>query len=328
MFAFRYDLRRPAWSLASPSELYTTAVEQAAFIDRHGLGPISVSEHHASDDGYLPAPIVLAGALAGATSTAHVSLCAVIAPLAHPIRLAEDIAVLDLASGGRISVVLGLGYRREEHDLLDVEWAGRARRFDETIEVLVRAWTGEPFEWRGRTVRVLPRPRQEPHPLLFVGGSTVRAAERAARFGLHFLAAVRDPALVEAYETACRARGAEPGLALLPPDGPAVVHVAEDPDKAWAQVGRHLLHDVQAYQRWQPPGQRTQVTDGGPFESVEDLRAAGHYRIVTPEECAAIVREHGSAVLHPLVGGLPAELSWPSLQLLADRVAPLLAAGA
>ena len=103
-----------------------------------------------------------------------------------------------------------------------------------------------------------------------------------------------------------------------------MVHVAEDPDRAWAEVGPHILHDAQVYDSWQTAGQRTLVT-GGAVDSVEALRADGRYRIVTPEECAAVVRAHGSAILHPLIGGLPPELSWPSLQLIADRVRPLLA---
>jgi alkanesulfonate monooxygenase SsuD/methylene tetrahydromethanopterin reductase-like flavin-dependent oxidoreductase (luciferase family) len=328
MFAVRYDLRRPAWSPAPREALYATALEQAAFVDQRGLGFVALSEHHGSPDGYLPSPLVMAAAVAAVTRTTHISLAALIPTLHDPVRLAEDVAVLDLISGGRISLVLGLGYRPEEYDLLGVPWAGRGRRLDDCIDVLLRAWAGERVEWEGRTVELQPLPLQRPHPPVFVGGSSPAAARRAARFGLGLLAAVDDPALPAAYEAECARLGRDPGF-VMTPSGPAMVHVAEDPDRAWVEVGPHLLHDAQAYDAWQVDdrGQRqsTHVT-GGAVDSVEALRADGRYCIVTPSECVDLLRAYGSLILHPLIGGLPPELSWPSLHLVADRVMPALSA--
>jgi alkanesulfonate monooxygenase SsuD/methylene tetrahydromethanopterin reductase-like flavin-dependent oxidoreductase (luciferase family) len=233
------------------------------------------------------------------------------------------VAVLDLLSGGRIALVLGLGYRREEYEHLGVPWEGRGPRMDEAIEVLLQAWAGEPFTWRGRRVHVTPRPLQDPHPYVMLGGSSAAAARRAARHGLGFIPTIADEGLAEAYVAACAEAGREPGIVVLPA-GPALVHVAEDPDRTWAQVGEHLLHDARAYAAWQPAGQRTHITRGA-VDTVEALRAAGTYRVVTPEECAALDREHGTVILHPLVGGLAPDLAWESLELAADRVLPLLA---
>lgn len=324
MFAIRYDMRCPAWSPAPREALYAAAREQAAYADRHGLGTLVLSEHHGSPDGYLPSPLVLGAALAAVTTTTHISVAALLPTLHDPVRLAEDVAVLDLTSGGRISLVLGLGYRPDEYRMMGASWEGRGRRLDECIEVLVRAWSGERFEWEGRTVELHPLPLQKPHPLLFVGGSSPAAARRAARFGLGFFPTAGDPALRHEYRAECERRGIEPGL-VMAPSGPAMVHVAEDPDRAWAEVGPHLLHDAQAYDGWQAEGarQQTHVT-GGAVDSVDALRADGRYCIVTPEQCADLVRTHGSVILHPLIGGLPPELSWPSLELVADRVRPLL----
>jgi alkanesulfonate monooxygenase SsuD/methylene tetrahydromethanopterin reductase-like flavin-dependent oxidoreductase (luciferase family) len=325
MFAVRYDMRLPEWSPVSPGELYATALEQATFVDRLEVGSLVLSEHHCSPDGYLPSPLVMASAMASVTKDAHISMAALLATLYDPVRLAEDIAVLDLVSGGRISLTLGLGYRPEEYDMMGVAWKGRGRRFDECLEVLLRAWSGERFEWEGRTIEVRPLPLQQPHPLVFIGGSSAAGARRAARFGLAFLPTIGDPELTAAYNAECERLGKPPVFAMEP-SGPAVVHVAEDPDRAWAEVGKHLLHDAQVYDSWQPEGQRTIVT-GGAVDSVESLRAAGLYRIVTPEECAGLMREHGSLVLHPLVGGMPTDASWASLQLVVDRVRPLLNQG-
>lgn len=323
MFAVRYDMRCPPWAPTDRRSLYAAALDQAAYVDEHGLGTIVVSEHHASEDGYLPSPLVFASAVAARTRTAHISLSAVIATLHDPVRLAEDVAVLDLVSGGRVSLILGLGYRPEEYAHLGVPWAGRGKRLDETVAVLLEAWKGEPFEWQGRTVHVTPRPLQEPHPFVLVGGSSPAAARRAARFGLSFFPTIADEALQEAYLAACAAEGREPGLVVLP-RGPAFVHVAEDPDKAWAEVGPHLLHDARTYASWQPAGQRTHVTPDD-VSDVAGLRAAGRYLVVTPEECVDLVRAHGTVILHPLIGGLSPDLAWPSLELIAQLVKPALA---
>jgi alkanesulfonate monooxygenase SsuD/methylene tetrahydromethanopterin reductase-like flavin-dependent oxidoreductase (luciferase family) len=157
-----------------------------------------------------------------------------------------------------------------------------------------------------------------------MGGSAPPAARRAARFGLGFIPSIGDPALAEAYMAECERVGRPPVFALTP-EGPAVVHVAEDPDKAWAEVGPHMLHDARAYAAWQPEGGRTFVTRG-PTETVDDLRAGDAYLIVTPDECVELMQRYGSVGLHPLVGGMPPELSWPSLELIVERVQPALAA--
>ncbi len=114
------------------------------------------------------------------------NVAALLVPLHDPIRLAEDIAVLDLLSNGRISIVAGLGYRPVEYAMFEREWKRRGKRMDECLEVMVKAWTGEPFEYDGETVQVTPRPLQQPHPMVMIGGSGPAAAKRAARFGFGF----------------------------------------------------------------------------------------------------------------------------------------------
>src|SRR5215208_6095054 len=110
MFAVRFDMRCPSISPATPGELYATALEQARFVDDHGFGSITVSEHHGIDDGYLPSPRLMAAAIAACTKSSFLNISALLAPLHDPLHLAEDIAVLDLISQGRTSITLGLGY--------------------------------------------------------------------------------------------------------------------------------------------------------------------------------------------------------------------------
>jgi len=258
LVVMRFDMRRPAMSSVSPADLYRAALEQSVWADQNGLASVVVSEHHGVDDGYLSSPMVMAGAIAGATKNIMINIAAVLTPLYDPLRLAEDIAVLDLASGGRLSLVLGLGYRPSEYEMFGKEWKGRGKAFDEMLGVMKQAWTGEPFEYQGRTVRVTPRPVSQPHPLIFIGGSSPNAAKRAAKHGMSFFPALGDPHLQEVYMDECARLGTSPGMVLLP-SGPGFVHVAEDPDKAWAEIGEYILYETMVYDSWQLPGQTSHV---------------------------------------------------------------------
>src|SRR5262249_60340246 len=156
-----------------------------------------VAEHHGVDDGSLPAPLTLAAAIAGRTRRININIAALLVPLHDPVRLAEELAVLDLASGSRVGFVAGLGYREEEFAMAGVDRKARGRLLEEYVQVLRQAWTGEPFEWHGRTIRVTPRPCSE--PLMLVGGSTAAAARRAARLRLGFFPAIGDAHLADVY---------------------------------------------------------------------------------------------------------------------------------
>jgi alkanesulfonate monooxygenase SsuD/methylene tetrahydromethanopterin reductase-like flavin-dependent oxidoreductase (luciferase family) len=253
-----------------------------------------------------------------------VNISALLAPLHDPVRLAEEVAVLDLASGGRLGLVLGLGYRPEEFEMAGVDRKRRGKILEEFVDVMRKAWTGEPFEWQGRTIRVTPKPMTQPHPLLLIGGSTEIAARRAARLRLPFMPAIGDPALGELYQQACAEVGYAEGWVMMP-NGPGFLHVADDPERAWAQIGPHVLHEVQTYASWQTPGQRSQVNVEA--KDVDDIKASGMYRVVTPDECLALAEELGPAgafVFHPLIGGLSPDLAWESLELFASKVQPRL----
>jgi alkanesulfonate monooxygenase SsuD/methylene tetrahydromethanopterin reductase-like flavin-dependent oxidoreductase (luciferase family) len=109
----------------------------------------------------------------------EIRLGVILLPLYHPVRLAEDLAVLDLLAEGRLRITVGMGYREEEYDQFDQNIKRRPSLMEEGVDVLKQAWTGEPFEWRGHTIRVLPRPFQHPRPAITMGGSSRASAERA-----------------------------------------------------------------------------------------------------------------------------------------------------
>ena len=109
-FCLRYDLRASAQGQGNARALYAAALDQCAWADGLGFLSVALSEHHGSPDGYLPAPLVMAAAVAARTRTLRIMLSALIVPLYEPLRLAEDLAVLDTLSCGRIIPVLSGGY--------------------------------------------------------------------------------------------------------------------------------------------------------------------------------------------------------------------------
>lgn len=312
-----YDMRSPDW--AAPTEkLYRSAVDQCSWADDAGFDSVVLMEHHASIDGYLPSPIVMGAAVAAVTESVLIRLSLVLLPLHHPLKAAEDLAVLDLISGGRLRLTVGLGYREEEYEQFGVNIKHRPSLMEEAVEALKNAWTGEPFEFQGRTVRILPRPAQRPRPAIYMGGASPASARRAARIadGYQPLAA----RLYDTYLDELRRLGRDAPPAQ-PPAGSGYVFVAEDPEREWDVIGPHALWDSNEYSRW--IGDRR-----GTFsrvESVEQLRNSGQYRVVTPEECLEMARRDGSLVFKPLVGGLDPDVGWAGLHLFAARVLPHLA---
>lgn len=198
--------------------------------------------------------------------------------------------------------VAGIGYRPEEYERAGVEWGTRGRLQDELLETVLQAWTGEPFPYRGRTVRVTPRPYTQPHPLLLVGGSSRAAARRAARLGLPFFPSAHLPEL-EAYYHEQRAVHGTEGFCMMPAAETPLLHVSEDPDGTWDRYGAYFLHEARTYSSWQSKDIRSAVRSAA--TTVAELRDEGVYRIVTPQQLAAL--DADSLVLHPLCGGMPVE---------------------
>ena len=313
----RFNLVEPGATPASLSARYRAAVEMAAYADDGGISTVQTEEHHGAANNWLPSPFVFAGAVLGATRRIAVTVSAIIGPLHDPLRLAEEIAVLDLISGGRLVTVAGIGYRPEEYAHFGVDWKRRGRLQDELLATVLRAWTGEEFAYRGRTVRVTPRPYTQPHPLLLVGGSSKAAARRAARLGLPFFPSAHLPELETYYKERLVEYGTE-GWTMMPAAETPLLHIAEDPDRTWAQYGGHFLHEARTYASWQSGGIRSAVRSAA--TTVDELRAEGVYRIVTPEECVGLGLDN--YVLHPLAGGMPLDEGWRSMRLFAERVVP------
>lgn len=322
MFIARFDLRAPGVTGAQRAALHRAAVDMARFVDEHGCASIVVSEHHASDDGYLPAPFQLAAAMAAATTATPIVLALTILPLHDPVRLAEDIITLDHLSEGRAMVVLGLGYRPVEYELFGVDFERRGAIAEEKLTRLLSLL--DDAAAGSARLRVTPAPFTSPRPVLAWGGGSHAAARRAGRHGIGFFGQNDAPGLREAYEGAARTAGHDPGLCVLPsPEAPFSVFVADDVDAAWAEVGPGLLADAIAYHRWNREAGTADTTASITAAStLDELRAAhGAHRIVTAAGARALEAEHGVLALHPLCGGTDPAVAWPYLRRAVGSLA-------
>jgi alkanesulfonate monooxygenase SsuD/methylene tetrahydromethanopterin reductase-like flavin-dependent oxidoreductase (luciferase family) len=319
-------MRAPEFG-APVSALYAASLDMAAFADEMGIGRIGLMEHHGSEDGYLPAPFVMGGGIAARTKQCRITLGAVILPLHDPVKIAEQVAVLDLMSGGRLEVIFGAGYVPSEFARFNVSLRDRGKLLDQGIDLILRALRGERFEADGREVFVRPLPIQAPEDIVMAAGGVEASARRAARFGIGFSPLRND--LLPLYDEECRKRGREPGR-KIGNGAPMCIHVAEDPAEAWAHFKPHALHVAASYAKW--AGE--EANSNSPFVGLDDeemLRRSGMFAVWTPDEVIAsaplLTAANGALNFMPLLGGLSPELGWKSLELLKSKVMPRLLQG-
>jgi alkanesulfonate monooxygenase SsuD/methylene tetrahydromethanopterin reductase-like flavin-dependent oxidoreductase (luciferase family) len=249
---YMLDFRNPPLSNLDFNTFYSAMFRQVDFVEAAGFDSIWLTEHHFTDDGYLGALMPVLAAIASRTRRVTLGTYVLLAPFYHPLRLAEDTAVVDVISNGRLRLGVGLGYRGEEFDGFGVPRGERLGRTLETLEILRRAWTGERFSYAGRyfafnDVRVLPRPVSQPHPELLWGGMTARAIERGARLGLSF-ACNLGRREVRLYREALQRHGKDPAAFSI--IGNRIVYVADNFDQAWADIEQPALYQVSLYAQW------------------------------------------------------------------------------
>lgn len=320
MMTLRFDMRSCDRG-APAADLYAAAIEMCAWTETRGVIVAVLSEHHGADDGHLPSPLILASAIAARTKQLAIMLAAVVIPFWDPVRLAEQIAVLDIISKGRVSYAFGIGHRAEEYKHFGVAMRRRGRLADENLAMVLHLLRGETVVREGRRITVTPRCATPGGPLITVAGGGPAAARRAARHGLGFISQVNSVELKEFYESECRAHGHEPRLMQFPDgDAPTTVFVADDPDAAWAELGPYLLHDAVTAAAYRSGD--TTVASISDARSVDELRAKpGPYRVFTMDEAIAYVRGGHPLPLLPLCGGLAPEVAWPYVERAATAVA-------
>jgi probable F420-dependent oxidoreductase len=331
----------PAGSPRTFGQEYRDMVELARLAEELGFDSAWVSEHHGTSDGYLPSLLTMLAALAAVTDRIDLGTGVILTPLHDPIRLAEDAAVVDQLSGGRLIVGLGLGWREEEFRMLRIPMEERLGRTVETVEILRLAWTGARFSFEGERfhydrVRVAPPPFRPGGPPIYLGGYTRAAARRAGAIGDGYIVDPEDLTAVQdamsLADDAAREAGRDPariGLALMVN---AWVTTNADP---WVEVRAGVGHQLGSYTAWAeghdtpehdsleptPLSEeelRTSTVAGAPDAVARELlRISAPFR--DREELRLIVRLH-----YP---GMELEAASRAMKLFANEVLPAIRAG-
>lgn len=313
----RFNFASPGGDPKVQGELLSAALEMAQYVDTRGVAAVSVDEHHVTGHGWSCNPVMVAGMLLARTTTLIASIDCALGPLWNPVRMAEDIALVDAMSRGRLHTTIGLGYREAEYATLGVDFARRGELMDTALETMLAAWSGETGVVSGTWSR--------PRPPLYVGGGVRATVRRAVRFGLPLSLPDHRPDLAAYYAELCAEAGQRPFVIMPAEINRGMIYLHEDPEQAWAELGEHILWEAVTYGQWSTETRSLMHLPG--VQTIEEVRASGRYRFLTPEQ---LIDEHRSAgdfgpiTLHPLIGGMPVEEAWKSVQLLTDRVLPAL----
>lgn len=329
-FGFVFDMRNPAPWHQPPHYLFASHLDFIAWTESIGFRGVWFAEHHGSSDGYLPSPLVMAAATAARTKTMRIGTCIALAPFYHPVRLAEDAALIDILSGGRFDLALGLGYVQSEADRYGNHFKKRARRTDELLQIVRRLWQGETFDFeseffqlKGACISPLP---VSPAMPIWLGGNSAPAYRRVAKYGDGFLGPAE--AFAE-YAAAVEELGDPTKKARICSIGSNDMWhlVSEDPEQTIEDVLDHIVYQTNAYAEWMDNNDATSV-----FKQVtrDQLRPGARAWVMTPDESIDYIRAkmalapiEAHAMMVP--SGYPLGKLALHAQLFADKVMPAFA---
>ncbi len=330
LFPFRNP---PAWRMPF-ADFYAEQLAQTRYAEELGFDEIWLTEHHFAEDGYSPAILPIASAIAAITKRIRIGTYLVLLPLHNAVRVAEDAATIDIISNGRFDLGVGQGYAPGEFAAYGINRKTRAGRLEEGIEVMRGAWTQDDFSYSGKhynvkNIRLMPRPVQSPHPPLWIGAGAPKAIERAARMGCHYQS-LASPVAQKTYDDALRKAGRDPKnfhAAQL-----HFTYVGRTTDEAWAHAQDHLHYMITWYMRWL-------VESGDLHGAAPTLPEASKLRdsqsmfpllVGNPDDVAAKLNRSMGEVrtTHLVLGmhlpGIAPERSRRSMELFAREVAPQL----
>lgn len=326
-FGLWYHFRNPRPWRRSWESLYAETLDQIAYAEELGYESMWTSEHHFVDDGYLPSAHVVLSAVAQRTERMRLGTLILLLPLHHPLRVAEDTAVLDILSGGRVDLGVAVGYRVKEFEGLEVPHERRGKVMDEAMEILTRSWRPEPFSFHGEffdfdDIDVQPKPLQDPMPL-WMGGQSKPALRRAARYGCGLLPSSTTGFDVrEAYHEALRKAGRDPADHSMKCF--RNIYCCEDADAGWEEIKEHYLYQHNDYRRWYREAGDSDTPD---LEDPDELDR-DNYICGTPDECEAAIRKlHEEIPFEEFIfwaypPGFPVDKSTRSIELFAREVMP------
>jgi alkanesulfonate monooxygenase SsuD/methylene tetrahydromethanopterin reductase-like flavin-dependent oxidoreductase (luciferase family) len=316
-----FDLRNPPGWRQDPARLYGFTLELCEEAERLGAGSVWFSEHHGFEDGYLPQPLTFAAAAAARTRSVRIGTGILIAPLRKTAQLAEEAAVVDIISGGRLDLGLGAGYRVTEFELFDAVHADRYRILDRQVGELRRLWGA---------AGLTPRPIQERLPI-WLGLQGPKGARRAGLMGEGLLTAAAGS--WPHYRDGLAEGGHDPATARM--SGGIQAYVTDDPERDWPLVAPHIAYNQDSYRKYMVEGTGDPVPRPVDPERLRSRRPDGrplsYFVFGTPEEVAEAIRDYTGAApvrtvwLGGSIAGFPEDLALRNVRAICTRLRPLLA---
>ncbi|MDP2675808.1 MAG: LLM class flavin-dependent oxidoreductase [Dehalococcoidia bacterium] len=332
----------------SEKEIVDEQFDIMARAEEFGFDSVWLAEHHFSEYGYCASPAVTLAALATRTQKVRLGTGVVVLPLNHPLRVAEDYAILDLLSGGRIDLGVGRGYQPHEFAGYGVDQARSRDIFHESVEIIQRAWTEERFSYQGQfyqvnDLSVRPKPLQKPHPPIWMASLSPETFELCGRDGFNLMCAPvfgfnvnTGASLIEHYRAALRDHGRDPaGFEIA---GLTMTYVAETTQQALADFREAVMWYYKTFARYIAPPKGAPAVKTYEFyaaardaiESAEWDRivASGSVVCGSPDQVAERIAEIHElcGITHYLawtrIGGLEHGKVLRSMELMRDKVMP------
>jgi alkanesulfonate monooxygenase SsuD/methylene tetrahydromethanopterin reductase-like flavin-dependent oxidoreductase (luciferase family) len=313
-----FDLRNPPPWRQDSAQLFGFTLEMCEEAERLGIDSVWVTEHHLFEDGYLPQPLTFAAAVAARTSRVRIGTAVLLAPLHHPVEIAEQAAVVDIVSDGRLDLGLGAGYRVPEFDLYDVDIAGRFETTDERVRQLRELWSSG---------RLTPPPVQEPVPI-YLGYQGPKGARRAGRLGEGLLSL--NPALTAPYEEGLAEAGHDRSRGRRA--GSLQCWATDDPERDWPVVARHLEYFLNSFRRSMAEGTTRPTPKPVDVERLLDGPVGDPWRSFvygTPEDVARRVLAYlgdldlDTIYFNASIAAMPHDVVARAVETIATRLGPL-----
>ena len=328
-FGMWYDFRNPpAWKRPY-DQLYNEIIDQIVWGEENGFDDIWLSEHHFIEDGYSPSLLPIAAAIASRTKKIHIGTSVILMPFHNPVRMAEDAATVDVISGGRFELGVGVGYKVEEFESFAISSKERGARTNEGLEIIRRLWEGETLTFEGKyytvtKAKLTPEPIQQPRPPIWGGGFTPPALRRAAKYGDGYIGVGPLKEAYERYVTALEKVGKSTTDIRLA-GGYFWLIPSEDPDKTWNEAAEHVRYQVNAYAEW---SEKAGMPLFPKLPDTDALRESGLFQVVDVDTCIQMIRDYAleTPLTHyyswTLPPGLPASWIQRHLELFTSKVIP------
>lgn len=291
-FGLWYSFRNPNQWFVSPTELYTKHIEQIVRCEQIGYSDVWLTEHHFCEDGHAPSILPLAAAVAVKTEVLKIGTGVLLLPLHNAVRVAEDSATIDILSGGRFELGVGIGYRPEEFTALGVDITKRAELIDEGLDVIKRLWSGDAVTYAGKhyqldNIKLSPLPVKPQGPPLWVGGFAPAAPKRAARLAAGYIGTgeMVEQSKIYLDEWDKLNLTGRPRLA----GGHFWLVASKTPDQTYKEIAPHVLYQIKVYNEWLSSAGQALFPE---ISNAHQLKELGILNCVSPQHACDLIGEY------------------------------------